>query len=178
METKNFTIERAKSTIEWTGKKVTGAHNGTIDIANGNLIFADGKLSGGQFTIATNSIKILDVTDPGTNAQFAGHLASDDFFSTEKYPTATLMITKVTPETNTMYHVAGDLTIKGITHPIDFDAEIGDIEGDTLQASGILIIDRTLYNMKFRSGNFFKDLGDTLIYNDFVLDIRLSAKAA
>lgn len=178
METKNFRIERAKSTIEWTGKKVTGAHNGTIDVANGTLTFADGRLSGGQFTIATDSIKILDVTDPATNAQFAGHLASDDFFSTEKYPTASLVITKVTPESNTMYRVAGDLTIKGITHPIEFEAEIGNIEGDTLQASGILVIDRTLYDMKFRSGNFFKNLGDNLIYNDFVLDVRLSAKAA
>ena len=56
METKNFTIERAKSTIEWTGKKVTGAHNGTIDIANGNLIFADGKLSGGQFLCWTSGL--------------------------------------------------------------------------------------------------------------------------
>ena len=178
METKNFTIERANSKIEWTGKKVTGAHNGTVDIANGTLSFADGKLSGGQVTIATDSIKILDVTDPGTNAQFAGHLASDDFFSTAKYPTASLVITKVTPESDTMYHVAGDLTIKGITHPIEFDAEIANVEGDTLQASGILVIDRTLYDMKFRSGNFFKNLGDNLIYNDFVLDIRLSAKAA
>jgi hypothetical protein len=32
--------------------------------------------------------------------------------------------------------------------------------------------------MKFRSGNFFKDLGDTLIHNDFDLDVALSAKAA
>jgi hypothetical protein len=32
--------------------------------------------------------------------------------------------------------------------------------------------------MRFRSGNFFKDLGDTLIYNDFTLNIQLTAKAA
>jgi hypothetical protein len=32
--------------------------------------------------------------------------------------------------------------------------------------------------MKFRSGNFFKDLGDTLIYNDFILNIILTAKEA
>jgi hypothetical protein len=40
-----------------------------------------------------------------------------------------------------------------------------------------MVIDRTRYGMKFRSGNFFKDLGDTLIYNDFELDIRVIAKA-
>jgi hypothetical protein len=31
--------------------------------------------------------------------------------------------------------------------------------------------------MTFRSGNFFKDLGDTLIYNDFELDVSVTAKA-
>lgn len=31
METRTFKIEPANSTIEWVGKKVTGAHNGTLD---------------------------------------------------------------------------------------------------------------------------------------------------
>src|SRR5580704_14743535 len=106
MATTTFKIEKAASTIEWVGKKVTGSHNGTIDVSDGVLTLADGKLIGGEFTIATNSIKILDVTDPATNAQFAGHLASDDFFSTEKYPEAKLKITSVSGK-----HIEGDLTI-------------------------------------------------------------------
>lgn len=178
METKNFKIDSAKSSIEWIGKKVTGAHNGTINIADGILTLTNGELTGGQFTIDTTSIKILDITDPNTNAQFAGHLASEDFFSSEKYPTATLVITSVSHRVNTTYHIAGNLTIRTITHPVEFDAEIGPVQGDTLQASGKLVIDRTKYDMKFRSGNYFKDLGDNLIYNDFTLNIALTAKAA
>ena len=84
METINFNIVSSNSSVEWTGRKVTGAHNGTIGIKNGNFIFNDGKINGGNIVIDTTSIKILDVTDPATNAQFAGHLASDDFFSIEK----------------------------------------------------------------------------------------------
>ena len=178
MGTKIFKIDAAKSTIGWVGKKVTGSHNGIIRIADGNLALTDGKLAGGNFTIDTRSISILDITDLNTNAQFAGHLASEDFFGIEKYPTATLEITSVSQGGNNTYHVAGELTIKGISHPIEFDAEVGDIQGDTLQASGKLIIDRTKYDMRFRSGNFFKDLGDTLIYNDFTLNVLLNAKAA
>jgi hypothetical protein len=45
-------------------------------------------------------------------------------------------------------------------------------------AIGKLVIDRTEYGMKFRSGNFFKDLGDNLIYNDFELNINITAKTA
>ncbi|MDO6429577.1 YceI family protein [Flavitalea sp. BT771] len=178
METKSFKIDSAKSSIEWVGKKVTGAHNGTVNIADGLLTFNDGKLTGGKFTIDTTSIRILDITDLNTNAQFAGHLASEDFFGIEQYPTATLEITSVSQESDGIYHVAGNLTIKGISHPIEFDAEVGGIDGDTLQASAKLIVDRTKYGMRFRSGNFFKDLGDTLIFNDFTLHVLVTAKAA
>ena len=132
----------------------------------------DSNVINGKVIIDTTSIKILDVTDPATNAQFAGHLASDDFFSTEKYPEAILEIITVSGR-----HVEGDLTIKGITHPISFDV-IVNVNGDVLIATGKLVIDRTKYEMKFRSGNFFKDLGDTLIYNDFELNVTVTAKAA
>jgi len=173
METKKFQIVNAQSNIDWIGRKVTGAHNGTIGIKDGTLILTDGKLSGGNFVIDTTSIKILDVTDPATNAQFAGHLASDDFFSIDKYPEASLQITGVSGK-----HVQGDLTIKGITHPVSFDVTVNTDKGDVVTAYGKLVIDRTKYDIKFRSGNFFKDLGDTLIYNDFELQVTITAKAA
>ncbi|MDP9079632.1 MAG: YceI family protein [Bacteroidota bacterium] len=172
METQKFEIVSAQSNIDWVGKKLHGAHNGTIAIKKGNVIFTDGKFTGGNFIIDTTSIKILDITDPATNAQFFGHLASDDFFSSAKYPEAFLDITSVSDN-----HVEGDLTIKGIMHPVDFDAAIN-VNGDTLTATALLVIDRTKYGMKFRSGNFFKDLGDTLIYNDFELNVSITAKAA
>ncbi|SFD89430.1 Polyisoprenoid-binding protein YceI [Chitinophaga sp. CF118] len=172
METKKFEIVTTQSNIDWVGRKVTGAHNGTIAVKEGSLILNDSKLTGGKFIIDTTSIKILDVTDPATNAQFAGHLASDDFFSIQKYPEATFQITSVSGN-----HIEGDLTIKGITHPVGFDPEIN-VNGELLTATGKLVIDRTKYEMKFRSGNFFKDLGDTLIYNDFELDISITAKVA
>jgi polyisoprenoid-binding protein YceI len=171
METQKFEILSAQSNIDWVGRKVTGAHNGTIAVKEGKLTLTDGKLTGGRFIIDTSSIKILDVADPATNSQFAGHLASDDFFSIDKYPEATLEIAEVIDN-----HVEGELTIKDITQPIGFDVMI-DINGDILTATGQLVVDRTEYNMKFRSGNFFKDLGDNLIYNDFDLNVSITAKA-
>jgi polyisoprenoid-binding protein YceI len=172
MDNQKFVIVSTQSNIDWVGKKVTGAHNGTIAVKEGELILNDGRLTGGKFVIDTTSIKILDVTDPATNAQFFGHLASDDFFSIEKYPEATLEIASISGN-----QVGGNLTIKGITHPVSFDAVVN-VNGETLTATGKLVIDRTKYEMKFRSGNFFKDLGDTLIYNDFELNVNVTAKAA
>ena len=171
METKNFEIVSAQSNINWTGRKVTGAHNGTIAVKEGTLTFTGDKITGGKFVIDTTSIKILDVTDPATNAQFAGHLASADFFSSEKFPEAIFEIISVNGN-----HIEGNLTIKGITHSIGFDAVVN-TNGDTVNASGRIVVDRTKYEMRFRSGNFFKDLGDTLIYNDFELDVNITATA-
>lgn len=177
METKQFEIQSAASSIAWTGKKVTGAHNGTIGIKEGTVTIEGGELKGAKLLIDTTSIEILDITDPETNAQFAGHLASEDFFAIESFPTAVFEITSAIPQTATIYHVAGVLTIKGISHSVEFDAEVNRT-ADQLNASGKLVIDRTKYDMKFRSGNFFQNLGDTLIYNDFELEVNITAKAA
>jgi hypothetical protein len=177
MKKKNFKIIAAQSNIDWIGRKITGSHNGIIAIKEGTLLLNEGNLTGGAFIIDTTSIKVLDITDPGTNAQFAGHLASEDFFASEQYPEALFTITSTKQKENNTYSILGDLTIKGITHPVAFDAAIN-INGDQLTAAGKLVIDRTKYGIKFRSGNFFKDLGDTLIYNDFELTISVTAKAA
>jgi polyisoprenoid-binding protein YceI len=171
MKKQNFEIAVAQSNINWTGRKVTGSHFGTIALKQGNLVVLDNKLANGKFIVDTTSIKILDITDPSTNAQFAGHLASDDFFGSTQFPEATFEITGVKNN-----YIEGNLTIKGITHPVGFDASIN-IAGDMLTASGKIVVDRTLYGIRFRSGNFFKNLGDTLIYNDFDLNVNITAKA-
>jgi polyisoprenoid-binding protein YceI len=172
MKKQNFNIAVAQSNIEWVGRKVTGSHFGTISLKEGQLTVTDDKLSGGQFVVDTRSIKIVDVTDPATNAQFAGHLASDDFFGSGQFPEAIFEILSVKDN-----FVEGNLTIKGITHAVGFSADVN-VAGDTLTASGKIVIDRTWYGIKFRSGNFFANLGDTLIYNDFDLIVNITAKAA
>lgn len=169
MKTQKFEVLPSQSSIAWIGRKVTGEHDGTIGIKDGFLLFSNDRLTGGRFVIDMQSIKILDVTDPATNAQFASHLASDDFFSIDQHPDAIFEITAVVGE-----HVKGSLTIKGITNAVGFDADISHAAG-SVTASGKIVVDRTRYNIKFRSGNFFKDLGDTLIYNDFDLQVTITA---
>jgi len=165
-----FKIAPAHSRIEWVGKKVTGSHDGTIELKGGEIILSpEGKLVGGRVVVDTTRIKVLDITDPATNAQMTGHLASDDFFSSEKFPEATLLVISVDGN-----HVNANLTIKGITHPVTFEIALNN-GGSIVVASARLLVDRTKYDMKFRSGNFFLNLGDTLIYNDFELHVSLTA---
>lgn len=176
MNTQNFKVNNEKSIVEWTGRKVTGSHNGTIEVKEGNFTFKDNNLLSGKFVIDTRSIKILDIEDAETNAQFAGHLASDDFFNSEQYPESLFEVKHAEPGDHHLYYVTGDLTIKGITHPVDAVLQI-ETQQNKATVQSKIVLDRTKYNMKFRSGNFFTDLGDTLIYNNFDLTINLVAEA-
>jgi polyisoprenoid-binding protein YceI len=168
-----------KSSIEWFAKKVTGEHNGTVKLSNGGLDVEAGKLKGGSFEIDMTSITVVDLTDADYNAKLTNHLKSDDFFSVEKNPKAVFKITKAAPighaktgENN--YTITGDLTIKGITNSLTFPAKVN-ISGSQADATAKFDIDRTKYDVKFRSGKFFENLGDKMIYDNFTIDLKLVA---
>ena len=69
----------------------------------------------------------------------------------------------------------GDLTIKDITSPVSFTATV-EVFTDFLHSMGEIVIDRTLYNIRYGSGKFLQNLGDGLIYDDFVLQFKLIAQ--
>ena len=67
-------IVPSKSTLAWAAKKVTGAHNGTVDIKGGSVIVDGESVKSGSFEIDMNSIVVLDLKDEGTNKKLVGHL--------------------------------------------------------------------------------------------------------
>lgn len=161
-------VDLSKSEIEWNGKKVTGEHFGTIDIKTGNLVYDNGVLTGGEFVINMPSITVTDLEGEGKQ-KLESHLKSDDFFGVAKYPTSKLKISKVVPAGKAgMFNINGDLTIKEITKPIQFEAKFnGNI------ATAEIILDRAEYDIRYGSGSFFDNLGDKLIYDDFTLKVKL-----
>ena len=160
-------INTSESNIQWVGKKVTGQHNGTINLQSGVLEMTAGVLSGGQFEVNMTTISCQDLSGEYKN-KLDGHLKSDDFFGVESFPTASLVITKTEKKMENHYAVTADLSVRGITHPVNFEMHLANNT-----ASSKVIIDRSKYNVKFRSGSFFENLGDNLIYDDFELEVVL-----
>lgn len=160
-------VDASKSSINWVGKKVTGAHEGTIALKEGALIFKGKKVVGGNFTVDMTTINTTDLDGKG-KANLDGHLKSDDFFGVEKFPTATLVFKSIGEKGNGVYAVTADLTIKGKTESIKFDLTVA---GNA--ATTTLKVDRTKYDIKYGSGSFFSDLGDKTIYDDFDLTVKL-----
>ncbi|WP_445711765.1 YceI family protein [Flavobacterium sp.] len=159
-------IDVAKSKVEWLGKKISGEHNGTIQIKSGALMFKLDKLVGGTFTMDMASIKVNDL-EGDLKKILEGHLKSEDFFDVSNYPTALLVFKKVTQKANNITTVTADLTIKGKTNPIIFDVKTNK---DT--ATTILVVNREKYGINY-SGNFMNSLGDKVIHEDFDLEVVL-----
>lgn len=170
-----FQIQQASSTVNWTGKKVLGLHTGSINIANGYIEITDDTIVGGEIQIDMTSIVITDIEDKKTNQDFFEHLLSDDFFSVDKFKTSKLDISGSSKIEGAKSKIEGTLTIKDISRPISFTTSI-EIFTDTLHSLGEVVIDRTLYNIRYGSGKFIDNLGDKLIYDEFVLQFKLIAQ--
>jgi len=167
-----YKIDSQKSKITWLGKKVTGQHAGTINLSEGTLTSKGKKITGGSFAIDMTSLK-----DEGANTRLEDHLKSDDFFSTAKHPKATFVISSIESKGGDQYAVKGKLTIKGITNEVEFPSTI-QITKDQVIAKAKIIVDRTKFDIKFRSGNFFENLGDKAIEDNFELNVELVGSVA
>lgn len=164
-----FKVDVAKSTLKWHAKKVTGEHMGTVNIGEGALMVDGTKVTGGSFDIDMNSIVCTDLTDATYNGKLIGHLKSDDFFSVAKHPKANFKITKV--EGN---NITGDMTIKGVTNSITFPVTMK-MEGKSVVANAKIVLDRTKWDIRYGSKKFFDSIGDKAIYDDFEMDLILTA---
>ncbi len=177
---KAVAVNVQESEIKWLGKKVTGQHDGIIKIKSGEIKHDNGKITGGKFEIDMNSITVQDLKDEEQNKKLTGHLKSDDFFGSDKYPTAKFEITKAEPlsdpnKPGMNYTITGNLNIKDITKSISFPANVK-IENGVITASADFDIDRTEFNIRYGSGKFFDNLGDKMINDNFNIKLNLIAK--
>ena len=161
------TVNVDKSFVKWTGKEITTkTHFGKLKISSGSITVDDNGVSG-EVNVNMESLVVEDLQGKW-GKKLEGHLKSDDFFSVEKFKESSIKTTSSTKKSDNSYEVQGVLTIKGISHPITFDV---DINGDVINTN--LTFDRSLYDVRFRSGSFFENLGDKLIVDDIDLEVTL-----
>lgn len=171
-----YTVDVSNSHIDWIGSKPTGSHSGKLSLANGSFNFEKNTVKSGTFTIDMQSIEVTDIPkENDANASLVGHLKAPDFFDTEKYPTATFVILSSTAKDGkTMLN--GNLTIKGITKPVSFPATIENKDNKVTLTSDLFAIDRTQWNIKYKSKSIFGDLGDKFINDTIELKVSLVAQ--
>lgn len=170
-----FNVEPSATKIVYVGKKVTGEHTGNLAVKSGKITLKGEEISGGEVVVDMNSLTSTDITDPEYNTKYVGHMKSEDFFNTAKYPESKLVI-KSSKKTAKGLEVKGDLTIIGQTKPVTFIVTDLKKTDAGLTGKSNLTLNRTQWGLKYGSNSFFKGLGDKAIHDDFTLAIDLAAK--
>lgn len=172
-----YKVDTKASVVEWVGKKTTGQHTGTIGLQSGALNFNGAKPVNGEFVLDMKSIIVTDIKDAEKNHDFAEHLKNDDFFSVDKFPTAVIKLKKFeeakTADAN--YKATADLTIKGVTNQVEFPCKI-DVAEDKVNATANITIDRTKWNITYKSKSILGGMADKFIYDDIQFTVKLVLK--
>lgn len=172
--------DTASSTIIWKGQRTILTSNvniGSINLTSGSLDVVDGGISGGEFVVDMGSIALISVHGKGPREgggdTLLKHLMSDDFFSTERYPESRFTLISAQLATSTgLYTIVGNMTIKGIEREISFPAVFRKV-GEKITATSEIVLDRTLWDITYGSSNFFKNIGDQVIGDEFSLTIDM-----
>ena len=161
----NYTADVEATKLTWVGRKISSGHDGTIDLKNGSLIIgADGQING-KFNIDMSSISVSDLQGGGKKS-LERHLKNEDFFDVNNFPIATLEFSSRTENIiANKLSLASELTVKNITNPLKFSAQI--IEATPqLKIKADIVFDRSIYDVRYGSGKFFENLGDRLILDE------------
>ena len=126
------------STFRGSFKDVTGS----IETDNGAVTAIDG-------TIETASIHTID-------GALSGHLQTPDFFDTANHPRGHFRSTQVEDLGDGKLRVRGELELRGVTRPIEIDAQITGAGADPygnerLGLSGSAVIDRTEFGISWNA---------------------------
>jgi len=172
-----YVVDTLNSKAEWKGFKVVKSDNtshiGSLKFESGEVTVKDKKLESGQFVLAMNSLANEDLTDAESNGKLLGHLKSPDFFDTAKFPNASYEITKVTEapsgsDYNTI--LDGNLTLKGITKPFSFNANLKVDKGELMIATEPKDINRDEFGIKFQM-----PAAEGLIKNEINIQVKIKA---
>ena len=166
-------VDKDSSDVQWIGRKVTGEHNGHIQVAGGFIVKNKGKLESGEILMNMQSIIVDDIENPKWNQKLVTHLKDDDFFNSEKYPTAKFVFNKFKGK-GADTHVSGEMTIRDKSVPMNLILNVV-VDTDSSYATGSINIDRSLFDVKYGSGSFFEGLGDKMIMDEFSLNFKVIA---
>ncbi len=151
-----YTVDLSNSKIEWKGYKIFKSEStsnfGTMKFQSGDLTIKDGKLESGKFVADINSLENENLKDNAEQKKnLEDHLKSGDFFEVEKFPTASYEITKVNHLDSGDYssQLEGNLTIKGITKPVSFKANVSVNNGVASISTEPTDINREDFGVKF-----------------------------
>jgi rhodanese-related sulfurtransferase/polyisoprenoid-binding protein YceI len=179
----SYRIDPENSRLEWIGRNLNNRHFGRIDIQEGDLVIAGGRLSAGSIVLDMNTISNLDQQDPVWRDMLITHLKSDDFFGVKQFPLASFTLAgweeqEVALSEALNGSVTGDLSIRDVTRRVSFPAIVAPQPDGSIKAHAAFDIDRTLWNVNYGSCRLFERLGMHLVHDLISLELFVVAHRA
>ena len=173
--TETYKIDTTASNVHWKADKKIGAgHEGDVKVKSGSFVFTGDAITGGEIIVDMNTITCTDIpVTAEENGKLVGHLKSPDFFNVEKNPESKLVITGSQKNKKGLL-VKGNLTMIGATQPVEFLVTL-DKKDNTLTGKSNIELDRTKWNLKYGSENWFKLQADRVIKDKFTLAVDFKA---
>ena len=112
-----WVIDPSHSEIGFTVRHLMSKVRGKFEEFEGSVVVADEPTA----SVATATIQLASI-NTGT-PQRDDHLRSGDFFNAAETPQMTFTTTGLKVEGDDKITAVGDLTIKGVTHPVELDVE-------------------------------------------------------
>ncbi len=168
---KEMLLDVDQSRVHWMGSNFLGFgnHHGLVTFKNGHLIIENDKIAGGEFIIDMNTIANID---GGYNNDLVDHLKNKDFFHITNHPTAKLVIKEVYYDNANRAQMKADLTIKGITRSISYEA---DLDYERKELATTFSIDRTQWDVTYAS-NLVTSIKEKMISNEIYFKVQLRFK--
>ena len=174
--TGDYTIDTAHSRIGFA------VRHAMVTNVRGEFTAYEGKLhlDGANPSASTAELVIKVASIDTKQAQRDEHLRTGDFFEAEAHPEITFRSTSAEEVDGDTYRLHGDLTIKGVTHPITLDLEYTgsatDVYGaDRVGFEGGTTVDRTAWGLTY---NAALETGGVLIGEKVKLTLDISAVKA
>lgn len=152
------------SSIEYTGSKVTGSHDGGFKDFTGHFTLEDAGTAPSSGLIIIQMSSVYSDTE-----QLTEHLKSADFFDIEKHPTATFTMTDVKETGDQKYEISGNFDLRGVTKNITFPAT-GSRENDIAKVQAEFDINRKDF------GIVYAGKADDLIRDEVVIRFNIEAR--
>lgn len=118
METKNWKLDTTHSTIGFSIKHMMFTNvRGNFDLYEGGVT-----MTGDDFEQAKIEFNAEIASINTKNADRDGHLKSADFFDAEQFPNLTFKSSSIKKTGDHMYDIEGDLSMHGVTKPVQLKA--------------------------------------------------------
>jgi polyisoprenoid-binding protein YceI len=171
--TGTYMIDPSHSRIGFVARHAMVAKvRGSFDEFEGSAV-----LDGANPAVSTATVTIQATSINTRNDQRDAHLRSNDFLALDEYPQITFVSTGVNHVSDSVFELAGDLTIKGVSHPVTipftYEGSATDPYGNLrIGFEGSVVVNRRDYGITW---NTALETGGVLVSDKITLEFEISA---